>query len=277
LTWNPFRLLSKRVFGNINWIANRRKHFFEEQLTPLPKLFKELNVDLVLLGGDFSTTSLKEEFEKAAAWVKKIEPFWIAIPGNHDRYTKKSCKGKHFYRYITNTRHEITHPAMFFKLKDQRIEAHKIQEGWWVIALDTCLATHLGSSEGLFSLAQEKYFRELLALIPKEDKIILFNHYPFFHNDAKSHNLVRGEELQKLIESEPRILLYLHGHTHRHSVADLQPCNLPIVLDSGSCAQGRKGAWNLIDIEPKGCKISTYRWDHRWTKTRTEGFEWKRK
>lgn len=277
LTWNPLRLLSKRLLGNLNWVFKRRNHFSEKQLQPLPELLEELNVDLLLLGGDFSTTALAEEFEKAKRYIGQFKQPWIAIPGNHDRYTRLSCRNKHFYRYFSNPRKEISYPVEFFNLKEHRVETHKIKEGWWVVALDTALATNPYSSEGLLTEKQEAYLEEALHLIPESDSIILFNHFPFFQNDKPRHNLIRGDHLQELLKRHPRIRLYLHGHTHRHTVADLQVSSLPIVLDSGSCAQGRKGAWNLIDLDPHGCTISTYRWDHKWTKARTEEFAWTRK
>lgn len=276
LTWNPFRLFSKRFFGNLNWLYCRKKHFFEEQVEPLPALFQELGVDLVLLGGDFSTTALHEEFEKAARFAKKIKQPWIAIPGNHDHYTKRSHRKKHYYRYFANHRKEISHPVEFFTLKDHGIEAHRIAPNWWTIALDTTLPTNPYSSEGIFSEKLESYLEEVIKLIPKGDSILLLNHYPFFQNDEPRRNLKRGDVLQNILKRHPRIRLYLHGHTHRHTIADLQNSDLPLVLDSGSCAQGRKGAWNLIDLKPDGCTISTYRWDHSWTKTRTEDFAWTR-
>jgi 3',5'-cyclic AMP phosphodiesterase CpdA len=277
LTWNPLRLLSKRFLGHLNWICIRNKHFFENQVEPLPALFQELEVDLVLLGGDFSTTAMIEEFETAKSFVDEIKQPWLAIPGNHDHYTYRSHRKKHFYRYFTNHRKEIAYPVEFFTLKEHGIEAHKIQEGWWTIALDTTLPTQPYSSEGLFSKKLEKHLEEVLKLIPEKDTIILINHYPFFQNGPARHNLINGKRLEEILKRNPRIRLYLHGHTHRHTVADLQVSNLPIVLDSGSCAQGRKGAWNLIDLNTDGCVISTYRWDHRWTKTRTEEFAWTRK
>lgn len=277
LTWNPFRLLSKRIFGNANWFFLRKKHFFEEQVEPLADLFQELGVDLVLLGGDFTTTALKEEFQKADRFVKKIRQPWIAIPGNHDHYTLRSYRGKHFYRYFANKRKEIVHPVEFFTLKDHGIEAHRVAKGWWLIAMDTSLATNPYSSKGLMSEKLEAYLEEVLTLIPKGESVLLLNHYPFFQNDEARRNLQRGEALEALLKRHPRVRLYLHGHTHRHTVADLQQSALPIVLDSGSCSQGRKGAWNLIDLKPDGCTVSTYRWDHAWTKTRTEEFAWTRK
>lgn len=276
LTWNPFRLFSKRFLGHFNWIMLRKKHFFEEQVEPLPKLFSDLGVDAVLMGGDFSTTAMLEEFERAKELVDQIKQPWFAVPGNHDRYTRRSCKGLHFYRYFAHKRDQVQEPVDFFTLKDHRIEVHRLSPDWRLITLDTAIATNPYSSQGIFSEKLESYLEEVLELIPKHESILMMNHFPFFQNDTARHNLVRGEALQKILEKNPRIRIYMHGHTHRHTVADLQISNLPIVLDSGSCAQGRKGAWNLIDLHSKGCTVSTYRWDHRWTKTRTEEFVWQR-
>jgi len=242
----------------------------------MPTLFRELGVDCVLLGGDFSTTAMKEEFIKAKEWVDQIEVPWIAIPGNHDCYTKKSCRAKDFYRYLPNRRATLQYPVEFFTLKDHRIEAHKLQEGWWLIALDTALATRFYSSEGLFTEQLENYLGEVLRLIPGNDSVILLNHYPFLQNDVPKHSMIRGENLQRILEKNPQIRMYLHGHTHRHTIADLQINNLPIVLDSGSSAQGKQGSWNLIDIDEKGCRVSTYRWDDKWRQTKQQEFQWMR-
>ena len=273
VTWNPFRLFSKRLLGNLNWLAVRKRRFFEAQLEPLPALFEELKVDLVLLGGDFSTTALPEEFQKGARFVGQMKQPWIAIPGNHDHYTRRSYREKRVYRYFANNR-ERALPSL--SLEKDQIEAHPIGEGWWVIALDTTLPTGFSSSQGLFPERLERRLEEALLLLPKKASVLLFNHYPFFQNDLQRRNLIRGEALEQLVRRHPQIRLYLHGHTHRHTVADLQVSGLPIVLDSGSCAQGRKGAWNLIDLTADCCTVSTYRWDHRWTKTHTEAFPWTR-
>ncbi len=270
LTCNPFRLLSKRFFGHFNWIFNRDKEFSPSQIEPLIALFQELKVDLVLLGGDFTTTAMPEEFEQAAAFVAQLKQPWIAIPGNHDHYTYRSYRKKLYYKYFSNR------PAEHFSMSRDGVEGHKISPGRWVIALDTALPTQPASSKGLFSEKTEAKLEELLTVIPREDQIFLFNHYPFFQNDVPSHNLERGEVLEQIIRRDRRICLYLHGHTHRHIIADLQVSGLPIVLDSGSCAQGPKGAWNLIDIENKGCTITAYRWNQHWYPLRTEVFSWNR-
>ena len=273
LTWNPFRLFSKRILGNLNWLLTRHSVFCYEQLDTLPQLFQELGVDLILLAGDLTTTALKEEYKKAEHLIQQFSSPWLAVPGNHDHYTYRSFKNRHFYRFFS------TPPsAAPLTLVKEGIELHLIAPNWWLIALDTARATNPYSSQGLFTEEQEAHLQKLLLKIPAGDSVICLNHYPFFPQPSFRHNLQRKEALQALLEKSPQVRLYLQGHTHRHTIADLQEKNLPILLDSGSCVQKQKGTWNLIDLMPDHCAISAYQWrDGTWTPFRKEIIPWKRK
>jgi hypothetical protein len=88
---------------------------------------------------------------------------------------------------------------------------------------------------------------------------MLINHFPIFSNESARKSLIRKEALKKLIERFPKIKLYLHGHTHRHCIADLRSSHLPIFLDSGSTAQKEGGTWNLIDITATGCNVEVFK------------------
>jgi 3',5'-cyclic AMP phosphodiesterase CpdA len=269
VTWNPLRLLSKRFLGSLNWFFLRNSEFSQELLEPLPELFSNLQVDLVLFGGDFTTTSLRKEYQLAQEFVSKLSEKWLAVPGNHDHYTYWSYKKKRFYNYFTNPSSPFP-----FTLKEHGVEAHQIEPNWWTIALDTTRATGLYSSRGLFSQKTETHMKELLKLIPENAKIIVLNHYPFFQNDAHRRNLERGEALQSLLEKDLRIHLYLHGHTHRQIIANLKQNNLPITLDSGSCTKNERASWHLIDLKTDGCEVSVYTWNEKWNKTKMENFSW---
>lgn len=275
LSWNPFRLFSKRILSTFNWLFFRKDHFFEEQLFTLAPLFQNLKVDLILLGGDFSTGSLHEEFVAAQTLLKTFKKPWIAIPGNHDKYTYRSCREKRFYRYLTNHRPRITAKTDFFTLKDHGLEAHTLTSNTYLIALDTSLATNPYSSKGLISEKLQARLTELLQLLPQDAAIFLFNHYPLFQNDCSRRELTNSDQLQALIEKDPRIKLYLHGHTHRHSIADLQPNNLPLLIDSGSAAE-ETGSFNIIDLTPNGCAVTPYFWNKSWQSAPTREFAWTR-
>lgn len=271
LTWNPFRLFSKRIVGTLNWVLTRKNSFSEEHLAPLPGLFRDLGVEKILFGGDFTSTALEEEFEAAQNFLHACALPWLAIPGNHDNYTKKADRAKLFYRYFSN-------PASPFplSLKEDGLEAHSLGGNWWTVLLDTARPTHFLSSKGFFSSPLEERLRSLLSSLPKDAEIVLFNHYPFFRNDSPSRQLERSEALEQIVKTDRRIRAYLHGHTHRHTIADLQPSALPLVLDSGCIGSKLSSTWNLIDLKEEGCSIQGYRYNGTWTPFKQATIAWKR-
>jgi len=251
------------------------RKFPQGKIFELPSFFASLKPDLVLMGGDFTTTSLPAEYALGLKFTKMLPAPWLAIPGNHDHYTFRAYRQKHFYKWLTNKR-EVHHRTGFFNLKEHGVEAHKIAPKWWVVALDTARPT-LTTARGLFSPKQEERLLELLSFIPKDASILLFNHYPFFQNDIYQHNLERGEALEQVVRNDLRIKAYLHGHTHRHIIADLQLSGLPVILDSGCCAD-KNGTWNLLTFDDHGMKVDVYKYktlshsrEIAWTRGLTRG------
>lgn len=250
----------------MNWLLNRKGSFSETQVDALFPFLDQLNVDWVFLGGDFSSTSMPEEFAKAKNFVSRLSQPWIAIPGNHDQYTYSSHRNRDYYRYFGDAS---------AKFAQERMQIHPIAPDWTVIALDTCRPTPPPSSRGIFTQQLEEKLGNALQELPADQNVILFNHYPFFQNDEHHRTLERGEALEQLIRRHPRIRLYLHGHTHRNTIADLQPNGLPLILDSGSVAQTKNGSWNLIDLNETGAHVTAYRYDKTWKPGRQERVVWK--
>lgn len=266
------QFLSKRWLGNFNFLLTRKKRFDYNRLIELIDLFKEQGVTHVLITGDLSVTSRKIEFKMGKRFLEllKKEGFEVfTIPGNHDHYTKSSYRKSSFYRFF-DSRFSSESP---FNLKEHRVTTKKLQDGLWLVAIDTALATSLISSNGLFSHHVEAHLKQALETIPKEDQILLMNHFPFFASDPPSKQLKRGEELKNLLLKTPNLLLYLHGHTHRQTVADLRPSDLPIVSDSGSTPHTHSGACHLIDITPKEVAIEVFRYkNNAWGKQEEHHF-----
>ncbi len=150
ISWNPLRLCSKRMLGNLNWLLARRSVFEPKQLDPLPTLFKELNIDLVLLGGDFTTTALTEEFLLARSLSKSSRKTGSPSQATTTTIPTEAGARSIFIVISQMSGNMISHPVDFFTLKDHGIEAHKIAPGWWVVALDTARATNPYSSRGSF-------------------------------------------------------------------------------------------------------------------------------
>ncbi len=265
ISFNPLQFFTKRWLGNFNSLFSRKKTFIADHLLSLPSLFSELNVDQLIISGDLTTTSRKKEFAQAKKFTDqcvKVVPTFV-IPGNHDHYTKKAYRDKIFYDYFPNT-----------SLKNSGVSATSLGHKWWLVELDTTVPTPWLSSHGHFSIEMEKHLESVLKSIPQEDSVLLVNHFPFFNNEIRKI-LNRADNLKKLLQQFPQVKLFLHGHTHRQTLADLRGNQLPIILDSGSTTHKHRGSWNLIDISDKGCDVHIYQLKNSsWEKTKTSSFTW---
>jgi 3',5'-cyclic AMP phosphodiesterase CpdA len=263
-TFGLSQFFSKRWIGNLNLLLSRKKDYLTERLFSLPALFQELKVTHVVISGDLSTTSLEKEFTLASDFIHAIRAADIevfAIPGNHDHYTKQASRKKLFYKFFEASYTPENQTAVFgFNLKDHRVTARQIDQKLWLVALDTALATPLVSSRGLFSEEMEANLEELLSQIPTDHRVLMLNHFPLFHHETPRKILLRADALRAQIQRFPQVKVYLHGHTHRHCIADLRASNHPLILDSGSTTHKEQGSWNLLDIDSTGCSIEVFTW-----------------
>ena len=272
LTWNPAQFFSKRWLGNLNLFLSRRHRFSAEYLSSLPSLLKELHVDAVIITGDLTSTSHESEFSQAKQFIESLGQKVYLLPGNHDQYTKGAYKKQLFYQFFDPLYSE-TSPL---NLKEDGLSLIEFAKGWWLIGLDTAIATSLLSSNGYFSPELEIKLESALQQIPSNHNVVLVNHFPIFSNESSRKSLLRKEALKAVIERHPQIKLFLHGHTHRHCIANLQNSGLPIIVDSGSIAQNESGSWNLIDITPHGCEIEAYKIQNgSWHPSQKSHFQWK--
>jgi 3',5'-cyclic AMP phosphodiesterase CpdA len=274
LCLSPAQFFSKRWVGNGNLLLARRKEFSTELLKKLGSLLEEQRVDWIFVTGDLSTTGQEKEFLKAQQFFSQLGKKTLFIPGNHDHYTKKDYKRKLFYQFFTNPSFKAGGTSFEkYQLKTDRMELRPLFGNWWYLALDTVLATSIFSSRGLFPEELEKKLRETLQNFPKDQKILFLNHFPFFQFDNPRKTLLRGMALCDVLEKSPQVLFYLHGHTHRHCVADLRCAKLPIILDSGSACLKARASFNLLDLEDKTCNLTVYRYkEENWKAQETQSF-----
>ncbi len=271
LSWNPKQFLSKRWIGNANLLLRRMREFQHDKVFKLVEHFQKEGVDFVLISGDLSTTSLSSEFSKASLFIKQIKDLGmqvITLPGNHDHYTKKDYENKTFYQFFDSHFQVNEGPLSTFNLKDHKLAVKNLGLNWYVVALDTALATPLLACHGDFSEKIESTLRHVLNLIPEDGKVILANHFPLFTSDHLHKHLVRDKALRDMLQDYPKVKFYLHGHTHRHSIADLRNAGLPIIVDSGCTAHEEKGAWNLLEFSQDHCNVTAFRWGQ------TEDLHW---
>ncbi len=248
-------LFSKRLLGTLNHYMNPKRHSVDFDLFELPEFLKGQGVTHVLISGDFTTTSNAKEYELASKFIKKLEDQGFktfSIPGNHDHYTKKSDKDRRFYKYIKASN----------ELKEKGLAYEDLGEGFKCILLDTVLATPLWSSQGLFSKNLEKRLSNLLNSIPKEQPLIVINHFPVVKGERpQRHQMLRLEALRELLESHSNILLYLHGHTHLSEFSTTKP----LMINCGSLTLTKGGSFHIMDLTPNFLEVEAYTYqDKNW-------------
>lgn len=262
ISLNPMQFFSKRWLGMVNLLLFRRKTHHDEQVYKLIDTFKEQQISHIIISGDMTTTSLKREMKKAKKYVQQLEDAGFKvflIPGNHDHYTKSAYKSKLFYNYFP-----ASYPCPFpelasFNLKEHGITVGALDDHHLLVLVDTTIATPWILSTGLFSETIESHLRKVLSLIPSSHSAIVVNHFPFFQYETPRRRLHRGDALRQVLEEyASKVKLYLHGHTHRHTVADLRVSNLPIILDSGSVSYRHHGTWNLLLLDKNSCELQAF-------------------
>lgn len=268
---SPIQFFSKRWIGNFNYLLTRKKYFAYNRLIDLIDFFKKEGVTHVIITGDFTITARRIEYKMGKRFIQLLENEGIkvfTIPGNHDHYTKRSFRKKSFYRFFSSAFDE----SCSFNLKDNCVTYSKIGDRLWLMGLDTAISTPFFSAQGLFGPVVEENLKKAISEIPKDETIILINHYPFFHNKIGKHELARGHVLEKLLKEHPNIELYLHGHTHRQVVADLRNSDLPIISDTGSTPHVKGGACHLFEIGDNAIKLDVFRYDSEWKASETHKF-----
>lgn len=269
------QLFSKRCIGNLNLIFNRARVYKNERPFSLLNAFKDQGVSHVFISGDLSTTSSKPEFEMAQKFIKELQKQSIqvfTIPGNHDAYTNYSYRKKLFYKYFTDTENS----SLNFNLKTDGVSASSLGDQFWLVRVDSTYPSAFYRSTGLYTQKHDAHLRSLLNKIPKDNFIILMNHFPLFHHEHPSRIMYGAELLRKTLSLYPNIKLYLHGHTHRQCIADLRGSNLPIVMDSGSVSHVKKGSYNRIEIYKNSCVIDTCTPNEHslWNSEKTVSYTW---
>ncbi|MEL7431554.1 MAG: metallophosphoesterase [Chlamydiota bacterium] len=248
------QFFSKRWIGNTNWHFSRKHHFSHDQLNQLPAFCKAESVETVIFTGDASITGTKKELENAAAFFEKIRAENIQIltlPGNHDHYTKKSFREKAFYNHFPDN------PSSNYSLRNGGVEALPLSKDWYYVGLDTVRSTPPYSSRGDFTKRIEQQLQEVLRDLP-DTPILMANHFPFLPFDHPRKILEKGNRLETIIANDPRIQIYIHGHTHRQCIADLREDNLALILDSGSGAHKHYGTFHLYDLQKNSIEITVY-------------------
>lgn len=199
-------LYLKRYIGGVNLLTKRRRHFPKHIGAQVIDHIVEQEADLVVFSGDMTTASLKSEFKRAAELFEPIREKWgdrfFVIPGNHDRYTKKSVRDDWYGHYFPYG-------------KIDGVRSIELDATTVVVGYDASRA-FLVRSNGYFSKALAQQLDEELEK-HKRKRVILVGHYPVDYPEsvraARQHEMKHRDRLRVIMEKH-KPALYLHGHKH---------------------------------------------------------------
>jgi len=255
LTVPPWLLLSKRLFGQMNlWLS--RRHRFDLSILPLvAKRITEVNPELLLATGDFSSTARPEELEDAARPLRTLmrQVPTIAIPGNHDRYTPWTAWKSTFERSFG--------PFMPTRFPHFRL----LNDRWALLVLDSAVPRAFYSSRGKLGRSQIEQVRAYLSTLTDQQGVVVLCHYPIATPPGVpmlwSHRMADADVLTAVLAEffarrslTAGRLIYIHGHTHRCALHEYRTGKLAgmVDLDAGAaCLANRmyglgQGFWQLF-------------------------------
>jgi 3',5'-cyclic AMP phosphodiesterase CpdA len=243
-------LLSKRIFGYLNWTRNRHKYQRHDVLDALVSDLHAQTPDHIAVTGDFVNLALNAEFEPARVWLESVGPpdRVSIVPGNHDAYVRATqhriaqCWGGYF------TGDDA--PGGSFPFLRRRGPLA-------LIGVSSAVPTPPLMATGWLGHRQLDALGKLLDLIATEPLFrILLIHHPL-RSDSAAKRLSDSEELLALLKRRS-VDLVLHGHDHVHSTIwiDGPERSIPVVgvPSASALAHGRypAAAYNLFSIARDG-------------------------
>lgn len=244
----------KRFLGLANLIVRRGRRYPRSVAEALVRRLMTEEADYVLFSGDLTTTSHPEEFRVGRKLLAPLLARWgerfIAIPGNHDRYTPKAVQARYFER-------------LFLEDEQRYPFARDLSAQWALVAFD-CSLPHLVSSHGVYSAAIHADVKRLVQERRATGReVIVMGHYPLAYPGVRrrpvwsaldQHGLRGSARAAELFETGGA-RLYLHGHEHRVWSVPLGAGARS--LNCGSCGQklrgpGKGASYLRITLEDRG-------------------------
>jgi 3',5'-cyclic AMP phosphodiesterase CpdA len=211
--------------------------------------------DLVVISGDLTAQALPSEFATARDALEPVLssiPTFV-VPGNHDRYTRRSQTDQVMEEYFRQWMHLQTNGISRLDL-----------DGVTVLGLDPNRPTWFNAT-GVIPPSQLAALEAELAKEDLGDNFIVFViHYPILGPrgaiyDDWHHGLLNAQELVDLLKRAPRHPgLILHGHKHHGYTVSLDLSAGESPVPSFNCGSSgyartpdgkRAGAMNIYSVE----------------------------
>lgn len=241
----------KRWLGPANLLLRRAKRFPPALWTAALDAVLNTEADRVLFTGDFTNFSLDREFKHAARLFAPLREKWgdrlLAIPGNHDAYTRRSVRRDLLRHHLPWVHAE---PAWRTPLSDTLD----------VIGVNHAVPLWIRSNGLVTGETQHALRRELEATRAAGRGAVVMGHFAYAtppeHPETAEHRLIGEDQLAALFRDLPP-KLYLHGHKHVRWA--LRPPETPdtLCLNCGSASMrhddpAKRAGFLTFDLDHAG-------------------------
>ena len=255
----------KRIMGGMNMLLRRRHEYRNAYLPIIVEHLLEQDLDMVVVSGDLSTTSLAKEFEVAR---KHLQPFidqgkLVTIPGNHDVYTKAAQKKKRYEQFFQDCHGETTGSEIYPFVRP-------VGEDVVFIGLGSAVPTGVSGSWGRIGEKQLTRLPIILSEHVNQFRVLLVHHFIQDKHGTPGHPRRAIRDSERLLEvvKEYGVELILHGHEHaRYNYNVPGPKgDIPVYNPGPATRYGaepsHQGGYHIYEVSDKSLKkVETYIFD----------------
>jgi 3',5'-cyclic AMP phosphodiesterase CpdA len=239
LGWALHDLRTKKLSGWFHLRALGRGRQFRlahEVARALVAEFRDRRPDRLVFSGDATALGFSSETSHAARKLHVGDadlPPGLAVPGNHDYYTRASVRAAAFERDFA--------PWQIGERVDGEVYPFAQRAGLvWLVAVNSCTANlRPWDASGAVGSAQRDRLRALLKQLAPGPRVLV-THYPVCLADGRPETRFHGLrdlEANVRIAADGGVGLWLHGHRH-HPYVVAKPPNAPFpVICAGSATQ----------------------------------------
>ena len=224
---NPLKYINKRITGLLNLVFVRSR-IHNPLLLDLALNKIRQNADVLAVTGDLTNLAFDSEFCAVRKTLNKYfdDDKMLIVPGNHDRYLKKTITEKTFEKHFgTPHAKDTDNPWPFLKIIDDCA----------FIGVDSVIDFPPFYSAGKISRTQIKIIKQWLQSeqLKDKNKILLLHHHPVRNLNSPGEHFRKLRNNNELLKIAKRfnINLILHGHNHTFK------CNIhhnTLIAENGS-------------------------------------------
>ncbi|MBX7103536.1 MAG: metallophosphoesterase [Gemmataceae bacterium] len=252
--WRPRDLANKHATGWINWAVLRRGKSFADADAHLERFRSrvvEYQPDLIVFSGDACALGFPPESARAAEELGVDRWPGLAVPGNHDYYTRSAAESGAFETAFA--------PWQIGERVDGSIYPFARQAGgvWWVGVNSAVPNRGVFDARGIVDPPQLDRLGRLLQHLPTGPRVLV-THYPYCTAEGSPephHHALRNREALAEVARLHGIRLWLCGHRHQQYLfgpADGVPFQ---VVCAGSATHRRHHGWWEIELTESTCNI----------------------